>query len=239
MCWPRVVPTARTPTPHGVSPTLAQWPPTLVQHTQGTTQATEPSSCWVGERRQSDPIPPPHLRLQMSRHLKLSDVMRQHAAVTGSARSPRPSGLGEAIGGDWACDRMVAARVIESADSRTVCVPFRDLLPPHLMRHTSIPGPVPGRAETLTRYEARDAYSRKITVYGVVHNLAANSISRCRKAVTRINQGVRHPPHAFTSHHERGSIPCHIGRVDARTPKVNSCGVYFDCRPPRSVEWQI
>jgi len=51
-----------------------------------------------------------------------------------------------AIGGDWACDRMVAARVIEPADSRTVCVPFRDLIPPHLMRHTSIPGPVPGRA---------------------------------------------------------------------------------------------
>ena len=172
---------------------------------------------------------------RLCRHGGGDEVGALGAAVAGSARSPRPSGLGEAIGGDWACDRMVAARVIESADSRTVCVPFRDLLPPHLMRHTSIPGPVPGRAETL----ARDVYCRKITVYGVVHNLAANSISRCRKAVTRINQGVRHPPHAFTSHHERGSIPCHIGRVDARTPKVNSCGVYFDCRPPRSVEWQI
>ena len=45
-------------------------------------------------------------------------------------------------------------------DSWTVCVPWRDLLPPHSMRRTSVPGPVPGRAVERVHHEVQDDRGR-------------------------------------------------------------------------------
>ena len=89
--WPRVVRTARRPHLPAVPPTLVQWHPTLVQCIQTTTAATTVTGAAPlrqGEQQLSRLGNPPHRRLEMPRHPKLPEAIRQHSQRHVRRRSP-------------------------------------------------------------------------------------------------------------------------------------------------------